>query len=37
LDRGTDLNRLLISYCQLLRYRIKIWGLHKRCNISRSV
>jgi len=37
LDRGTDLNRLLISYWLLLRFKIKIWGLCERCNMSRNV
>ena len=37
LDRGTDLNRLLISYHKLLRCRIKIWELYERYDMSRSV
>jgi len=37
LDRGTDLNRLLISYRKLLRCRIKIWELYEHCGMSRSV
>jgi len=37
LNRGTDLNGLLISYRKLLRCRIKIWGLLERCDMSRSV
>jgi len=36
-DRGTDLNRSLISYWLLLRCKIKIWGLCERCNMSRNV
>jgi len=36
LDRGTDLNRLLTSYWQLLRGRIKLSGLYERCNMSRK-
>jgi len=37
LDRGTDQNRLLISYRKLLRCRIKIWGLYERFSMSRNV
>jgi len=37
LNRGTDLNGLLITYRKLLRCRIKIRGLLERRDMSRSV
>jgi len=36
LNRRINLNRLLISYCNLPGCSIKTWELYKRCDISRS-